>query len=650
MSRSKMSRYYDDWDKQQEVYKGERAADKSDAEQELRGKPVKMVVPTTFAQVMTFTSFLFLLYTQNKTFYELIPTGDEDYGSKHRDMERVLERDTRANQWNAMLFQHLLDTSRFGTGVLECCWTRKMTRIYVPEEPVVATIAGVETEVRAGSEWREYLKYEGNLVRAVSPYRWFPDTRYPIVDFQRGEFCASEEEYSKTLLKDLEEAGEVAGVEHIQPLPRNLDKSRGGPTRMGSDLIPAARGAAMAGPTSASKVSGCVLVTKVQVWIVPSKFKFGNEKKLGPEEFPVLYHIWYANDNRVIRVEPAYWWHNEFGWTLAQFTPDMQQTVALGVADLIYRLQDVITWLINARVTDVRRNLRGRNIVNPAFIDTKTLDSEGDIYLRKGANPAMIERAIRPVDVNNVTQGHFSDAEALGKIMEVVTGVNANAMGQYNSGRRSASEARVVTAGAAGRMKMHGQLIWDTSLGRLGRLMLSNLRQSLSLESFTSVVGVDPMIQARFETFKGTPEEVIGGGDYFTFDSTLQSERSFVAQSLQELLVAVINNPEAAQMLDIDPRSMLGEIQFLRGAGNISRFSLQKQVASGQAPPLPQLMPQAPGGAAWPTNGSTSSSSRMRNDRRVDEAAQASGRAGGLYWGTGACRVCRREAGGVAAD
>ena len=206
-----------------------------------------MVVPSTFAQVMTFTSFLFLLYTQNKTFYELLPTGDEDYGTKHRDMEKVLERDTRANQWNAMLFQHLLDTARFGTGVLECCWTRKMTRIYVPEEPVVATIAGVSTEVRAGSEWREYLKYEGNLVRAVSPYRWFPDTRYPIVDFQRGEFCACEEEYSKTLLKDLEEAGEVAGVDFIQPLPRNFDKSRGGPTRMGSDLVPPVRGGQVGG-------------------------------------------------------------------------------------------------------------------------------------------------------------------------------------------------------------------------------------------------------------------------------------------------------------------------------------------------------------------------------------------------------------------
>jgi hypothetical protein len=62
----------------------------------------------------------------------------------------------------------------------------------------------------------------------------------------------------------------------------------------------------------------------------------------------------------------------------------------------------------------------------------------------------------------------------------------------------------------------------------------------------------------RYQAFKGT-QEVIGGGDYFTFDSTLQSE-VVCAQSLQELLLAVINN-QAAQMLDIDP-SMLSEISI----------------------------------------------------------------------------------------
>jgi hypothetical protein len=220
----------------------------------------------------------------------------------------------------------------------------------------------------------------------------------------------------------------------------------------------------------------------------------------------------------------------------------------------------------------------------------------GDIYLRKGANAAMMERAIRPLDVNDVTRTHFQDAEILNKIIQTVTGVNENAMGSYNAGRRSATEARVVTQGAAGRMKMHGQLIWESSLGRLGRLMLSNDRQSLSLESFQSIVGDDPMIQQRYELFKGKPADIISGNDFFTFDSTLQSEKGFIAQSLQELLVAVINNLVSAQMLDLDPRAMLQEIQYLRGAGSVNRFSLSKQVASGQQPPLPPAIVPGPQG------------------------------------------------------
>jgi hypothetical protein len=81
------------------------------------------------------------------------------------------------------------------------------------------------------------------------------------------------------------------------------------------------------------------------------------------------------------------------------------------------------------------------------------------------------------------------------------------------------------------------------------------------------------------------------------FDSTLQSEKGFIAQSLQELLVAVINNPVAAQQLDIDPRAMLEEIQYLRGVGNVGRFSLSQRVASGQVPPLPPaVVPGPPGG------------------------------------------------------
>ena len=80
MSRSSMCKSYTDWDNQQMIYKGERLPDKDDVEQSRRDKPVKMVVPTTFAQVMTFSSFLFMLFTQNRTFYELVPTGMRTMG------------------------------------------------------------------------------------------------------------------------------------------------------------------------------------------------------------------------------------------------------------------------------------------------------------------------------------------------------------------------------------------------------------------------------------------------------------------------------------------------------------------------------------------------------------------------------------------
>jgi hypothetical protein len=606
MSRSQMAKNYETWDLHNQVYKGERTIDTDDVKQATKGKPVKMVVPNTFAQVMTFSSFLFLMFNQNRTFFGLEPTGNEDYGTKEQDAELILERDLRHNRWNTLLFQHLLDVGRFGPSILECSWTRKMTRAYVTPEPSVATIHGIDVNVREGSEWQEYVKYEGNLVRAVSPYRWFPDTRFPLVDFQKGEFCGAEEEYSKGFLRDLEKAGEVAGVDKIQPLATDWTKMRGAETRTTMDFNTDWR--FLGGP---SRSEGTVIVTKVQIWITPSKFTFGpNDKKLGPEEFPILYHLWYANDNRVIRCEPAYWWHNEFGWTLSQFTPDMHQTVNHGLADLIYRLQDVISWHINARITDVRRNMRGRLILDPTGVDTSTVDSDGDIYLRKSAGKSGIDRWIKPLDMVDVTQGHMADAEILGKLMQVVTGVNDNAMGQYNSGRRSAQEARVVTAGAAGRMKLHGHLIWDSGLGPLGRMMLSNSRQSLSQDMFMRVVGkpasddqqAQQELLARYSAFKGEPEEVICGDDYFTFDSTLASEKGFMAQSLQELLVAIVSSdPMAASRMTqgIDPVKLVEEIQYLRGSGNIKRFRYtpqeqqaiqQQQIAMEQAKqPQPKI-------------------------------------------------------------
>lgn len=613
MSRGRMSQFYSDWDMQDGVYRGERWLDMNDREQERKGKPTKMVVPNTYAQIHTFCSFLFLMFNQNQRFFELNPTGDEDYGTKREDIEKVLERDLRKNQWNRLLFQHLTDLGRFGPSILETSWVRQTTRAFVAPEPTTVTLPnGAQTVLRGGSEWQEFVKFEGNEIKAVSPYRFLPDTRLPLVDFQRGEFCASEEEYPIGQLRAMAMSGEVAGIDNIKPFGRNglsVD-ARGGITRTNMDLTTGKDATNwLIGPSQSQKTA---LVTKCQIRIVPKKFMIDGKKSLGPEEYPILYHLWYANDNTIIRVEPAFAWHDKFSWTVAHFNPDMHRTINLGLADLIYRLQDVITWHINSRITDVRRNMRGRLVVDPAGIETTSLDGEGDIYLRKSASKSGVDRWVKPLDVRDVTSGHMTDADLLGKLMEQVTGVNGNAMGQYNSGRRSAQEARVVTAGAAGRMKMHGHLIWEASLGPLGQQLMSNARQSLSQDSFARVIGnlsddapiMDMMtgqpmpgksgqekLDERYAAFVGTPEEVICGDDYMVFDSTLASEKGFAAQSIQELLSVVLSsNPVAAQQLgqQLDASKMVEEMQRLRGDSNPTRF---RYAPGTQPPPMPMAPP-----------------------------------------------------------
>lgn len=616
-SRSKLATRYDDWDLQDRVYRGEMAADTDDLEQARKGKPSKMVVPNTNAQVMTFASFQFLTFMQNGRIFELAPTAPSAYGQLRDDCETFLDRDMRYNAQAYLMFQNLLDIGRFGPGIMECSWTRKISKIYAPQESTMTTVLGATIESNPGSDWQDVLKYEGNLVRNVSPYKFFYDTRHPLTDFQKGEFCAAEEEYSRGALYELESAGEVAGIEWIQPLNSDWMDTRGN-TRLSFDVSASSY---TAGYQNKSKNSP-VVVTKMQRWVVPSKYVVDDTgakpKYLGPETFPVLYHIWYANDNRLIRCEPCRWWHNEFGWTVSQFTPDMHHDLSLGLADLVYRLQDVISWFINSRIRDVRRNVFGRNVVDPRIIDTKTLDGEGDIYLRKGMSTP-IDRAIFPLPMNNVTQGHMGDAEMLTQIMQAVTGVNDNMQGQVNSGRRSAREVGIAAGGAGGRMKLHGQLIWESGWGRLGKMMLSNSRQSLSQDSFEAVLGQDPMRQQqqqshapdpsagpsitdRFAAYKSTPKAIAMGADFFIFDSTTPSEKSFLAQNLQQLLEAVLGNPQAAVMLDVDPKSLLDEVQQLRGSGPMKRFSIAMSsdpVMKAQwqqilSPPPPQPPPPKP--------------------------------------------------------
>lgn len=619
-SRESMSQYYNDWDLFEQVYKGERRRDSEDLKARERKEPEKMVVPMSYAQVQTFVAFCFSLYTQRPLMFELTGSGVEDWKAA-KIAEAVLDRDLTYNKFEITLYQFLLDIGRFGIGIIKHGWVRETQQQWVqptaPEQqpvPVTPSLDGTSIDFGGpetlGPELQETVKYLGNRIEPISPYRFFPDPRVPLSRFQEGEFCASEVDVTHNWLRKMEHNGLYAGTKYVKDMTGSLWEERQSLGMRSKVLYDAVSG----------KQKGGVILTEIQREIIPSEYTLPNGDKLGDEDYPVKYVIVIANDDRVIKCEPLNYLHDHYTYSCAQLSPDQHRTINGGVSDLINELQSIMTWLINTRITSVRKTLQNQIVVDPEGVEMSDLANRLPVIrLKKGMGRSGVDRWIKQLDVQDVTAGHIDDANQLGSIMQIITGINDNALGQYSSGRRSAQQTQAVNSGAATRLKMWASLIWVQGVQSLGEDCLSNLRDGLDESQLVKVMGLQTVApispyavgQNDFVQFLQVDKsQLIGNYDFKTLDGTLPTEKSQVANMLQELLTACLTNPQAAAILGLDPKALLTEIAELNSIRNPERFFLgavQQQAmmematqaqANGSATPLTQTAGAAAASAA----------------------------------------------------
>jgi hypothetical protein len=575
LSRSHMQKKYEDWDHYDEVYRGIREPDEVDKKTKSKQEPVKMVVPLGFAQLQTFVAFNFSLFTQREYFFELMGSAPEDMIAAEVG-EALLQRDLDHNSFFNVLYQFLVDIGRFGLGVIKCHWVEESQWVDQQVPPKTLEMMGLTMTIRSAKVQKiKTVKYQGNKITNISPYKFFPDPRLPLSRFQEGEFCASEDEYTYHELKKLEAEGVVFGIDFVEPFtdPSNNRRSsrlRFVDTAKQVDTLLKAD----------SKPSICV--TEVQVSIIPSKFTLDG-KPLGEEEFPVKYLIWYANDCRIIRCEPLNYLHDEYTYQLAEMTPDMNHFLNSGLLESIDELQDVISWFINSHITSVRRTIQNQLVVDPAGVVMDDLKNRRSVIrLQPDASRSGVERWIKQLDVRDSTAGHVGDATNLHGLLQTVTGINENLLGQFHGGRRSATEARNVTTSAASRLKMYSALIFTSAIEKLGKQMLSNLRDGLSVDTYVRMFGMAAN-GTSFSTFKKvTRNDLIGNYDFGIFDGTLPSEKGYHAEVLQEVLLALLNNPQAILLLGLDPKLIAFEVMRLRGIRYPERFTIQQNLQAGQ--------------------------------------------------------------------
>lgn len=602
-SRRTMARHYSDWDHYNDVYRGMRPPDKQDQKAKERGEPVKMVVPLSYAQVQTFVAFCFAMYYQREHIFELIGKGRED-NLPAKIAEALLARDLDYNNFDSRLYQFLLDVGRFGLGIIKSGWMHETQKMPQTVQTPGLSILGLQLRApREAVELADVTKFLGNKVTNVSPYRFYPDVRLPISRFQEGEFAASEDEYAVTSLYQMEHEGVVAGVKYIKPITNKVLEDRG-TSRLSFTDVSDEKGTSVS--MAAAKSPGVTLVTECQVALIPSKFMI-ESKPLGKETYPVKYNVWYANDQRVIKCEPLGYIHNQFTYDVAEFSPDMHNLVNAGLCETIDQLQSVITWLINSHVTSVRKTIDNKLVVDPAGVRMEDITNRSPVIrLKDGMARTGVERWVHQLDVRDVTGNHMSDAVAFQQLVQIVTGINDNALGQFHQGRRSATEARNVNSATASRLKMLAQLIFKSGLKTLGQKMISNLRDGLDEDTYVRVIG-DTADQQTFQEFKKVSKtDLVGDYDFEIFDGTLPSERGVQAQGLQELLVALLSNPMTILILGFDPQVIAREVLELRNVRHPERFLATPEVLQQLVAKI-TLMENTPNASNKPTNGSSAS-------------------------------------------
>lgn len=604
LSRDRMQTYYNKWDKYDMVFRGEKYRDMQDVKAAERKEPEKMVVPMTYAQVMTFVAFMQQLYTQRPTFFELEGTGAES-AQAAKVAEAVLEYNLDHNNFKGeKLQQFLLNIARFGVGILKHSWVEETIKVEeeVPQQlsPEAAQLGIIPPTTK---QLVDKVVYQGNKIVNVSPYRFFPDPRIPLTRFQEGEFCASEDEYSEHQLKVMESKQMVAGLKYVPKFTVDMLYDGARRVSFGDAIQNTAPGSELRQPFF-------YVITEVQIDLIPSEWEV-NGKKLGLSDQPEKYIVWYANDSRIIRVEPMGYLHSKFTYDLSQFSNDNIRYINFGISEVLEQMQDVQTWFINSHITSVRKVISNYLIVDPKGIEIKDLqDRNPVIRLKPTAQGSGVDRWIKQLNVQDVTQNHVADAQVMEKFAQQATGITENLLGQFASGRRSAQEARNVNSNAAARLVLTGVSIWETAIKPLGINCLSNCRDGMTVEQLVKVMGQSNFqnLQQGVGHFLGADQQppmvnnpigglpplapkplagfmmvnkdmLVGNYDFLPFDGTLPSARGAIAQALQEVFQLTLEKPELAFVLQIDPTVLFYEILELRGIRNPDRFRLTPDAA-----------------------------------------------------------------------
>lgn len=562
----------------------------------------QVYIPMSRACKDTYLTYLMQVFCGKRPSVAIGATGPEDVKPAKR-MEVIVDYQNERQRYPLIVYSFLNDVANYGLGSIKNLFAKEYSPVYSIEKQIMP---GPIPQIVSQRVQKDVVSYEGPNYTNNDPYKFFPDPRVSIGKFQDGQFLGFEYSRSYYYLKKKEREGIYFNIDRL--------KDQGGEssapfttaeTDSARDDVMGVSRPTETGDLNLNPDNPHYKIRELWVEIIPRDLFKSDEYS----SYPEIWIFTIADNQLVIRADRSSYAHGKFPSVIGQHDYDPHALFTQSFYEGIEGLQDLINWLFNSHIDNVKRALNDWFVVDPFAVNIRDITKPNPMKLirlqkslwGKGVN---LRQVIEQLPVTDVTGSHINDAMIISDMMQRRTRATDTMQGIETEVKRTATEIAKMTTGSTSTLSIWGMLLYAQSMVPLAEMTVMNNQQFLSQGRYYRILGnyakevQDPLNPGAIFV---SPEEIQGYFDYPIHDGRLPTKPEDFAEIWTEIFKVVAQTPPLQMQFDLF--AIFKEAAQSLGAKNIDDFRLKanimpdeeiaKQAEAGNIIPLPNAMPPA---------------------------------------------------------
>ncbi len=547
-------------------------------------KPTHVVFPYSFVIAESILSYLISAFFPEPIFRYEGKSPEDIVGSIM--MENIIQSHCNRNKVALNLHTFFFDAIKYGIGVAVPLWiTKHGYKVVKQETGMFNFISKLFSPNDPTRTLEETIIYEGNALQNIDPYHYLPDPNVAVQDVQSGEFSGYIENSNLYSLlskeKDDKKFFNAKYVRHVRNARTSIYASdssnrmikQGGSERNTSELSP-------------------IDIIWMNATIIPSTF--GKEGHyIGDSEYPEKWLFGLAGDCIVISAKPLGLTHNDYPTSVIAPDFDGYSPIANSRLAIEYGLQEILDYLLNSHVTNLRKAVNDMIIVDPYQVNVNDLKNpkEGAIIrLRRPAWGRGVKDVAQQLVINDITRNNIGDASFIMQMMDNVGSANGPMQGNLRQGgpeRLTKGEFQGTLSGAVNRIERIARIIGMMGMQDIGYFFAHHTQQMLSMDTYIKTTGrwQETIVReyadkVQNNRMKVTPFDILVDYDLLIRDGSVPGGN--YSDSWIQLYQILAQNPELTQSFEMV--RIFKHIARGLGAKDVDQFEKIPQQTVSTAP------------------------------------------------------------------